>query len=169
MGFKNKKYIHHIADSSLEHLTICLFDIKWLYKPMVIQTDNIHVTGLRKMDLILITLWSAGLLWTNLVNIVADDALTPGVARSSTTIILTMWNRDALIFRVNHINSLWSSYATWWQRSLSTLAQVMACCLMAPSHYLNRRWLIINKVQWHSYEGNFTRDTSPKLAWNLLI
>ena len=26
----------------------------------------------------------------------------------------------------------------------STLAQVMACCLMAPSHYLNRCWLIIS-------------------------
>ena len=25
----------------------------------------------------------------------------------------------------------------WWLRSRSTLAQVMACCLMAPSHFLN--------------------------------
>ena len=30
----------------------------------------------------------------------------------------------------------------WWLRSWSTLAQVMACCLMAPSHYLNQYWLI---------------------------
>ena len=29
---------------------------------------------------------------------------------------------------------------------------------MAPSHYLNRCWLIISKVQWLSSEGNFTRD-----------
>ena len=29
----------------------------------------------------------------------------------------------------------------WWQRSGSTLAQVMVCCLMAPSHYLNQCWL----------------------------
>ena len=28
------------------------------------------------------------------------------------------------------------------QGSRSTLAQVMACCLMAPSHYLNQCWLI---------------------------
>ena len=33
----------------------------------------------------------------------------------------------------------------------STLAQVMTCCLMAPSHYLNQCWLIISEVQWHSY------------------
>ena len=31
-------------------------------------------------------------------------------------------------------------------RSGSTLAQVMACCLMAPSHYLNHCWLIISEV-----------------------
>ena len=29
-------------------------------------------------------------------------------------------------------------------RSGSTLAQVMACCLMAPSHYPNKCWLIIS-------------------------
>ena len=56
----------------------------------------------------------------------------------------------------------------WWQRSGSTLAQVMACCLTAPSHYLNQCWLIISKVQWHSSEGSFTRDTSAIHHWNYL-
>ena len=42
------------------------------------------------------------------------------------------------------INSLWPSGAIWQHRSGSTLAQVMACCLMAPSYYLNQCWLIIN-------------------------
>ena len=36
----------------------------------------------------------------------------------------------------------------------STLAQVMACCLTAPSHYLNQNWLIINEVHWHVTYGN---------------
>ena len=36
------------------------------------------------------------------------------------------------------ISSLWPSDAIWWQRSESTLAQVMACCLTAPIHYLNQ-------------------------------
>ena len=35
------------------------------------------------------------------------------------------------------VNSLWSSDAIWRHRSGSTLAQVMAWCLTAPSHYLN--------------------------------
>ena len=38
----------------------------------------------------------------------------------------------------------------------STLAQVMACCLTAPSHYLNQCWLIISAVLWRSPESNFT-------------
>ena len=43
---------------------------------------------------------------------------------------------------------LWpiASNAIWRQRSWSTLDQVMACCLTAPSHYLNQCWLIISKV-----------------------
>ena len=44
------------------------------------------------------------------------------------------------------INSLWPSNTIWRWRSGSTLAQVMACCLMAPSHYLNLCWLIIREV-----------------------
>ena len=48
------------------------------------------------------------------------------------------------------IDSLWPSDAKWWQRHVSTLAQVMVCFLMAPSHYLSQCWLIISKVQWQS-------------------
>ena len=42
-------------------------------------------------------------------------------------------------------------------RTGSTLAQVMACCLMATSHYLIQCWLIISKIQWHSSEGKFDK------------
>ena len=45
------------------------------------------------------------------------------------------------------INSLWPSEAIWQQSSGSTLAQVMACYLTAPSHYLHQCWKIISKVQ----------------------
>ena len=59
-----------------------------------------------------------------------------------------------------HVNWLWHSDSIWRQRSGSTLAQVRACCLTAPSHYLNQYWLNISKVWWHSFAGTFTRDTS---------
>ena len=65
------------------------------------------------------------------------------------------WSGNHVIF-----NSLWPNDAIWWHRSASTLAQVMACCLIAPSHYLNQCWLIISKIHLHSSDGNFTRDTS---------
>ena len=44
------------------------------------------------------------------------------------------------------VNSLWPSDVIWRQGSRSTLAQVMDCCLTAPSHYLNQYWLIISRV-----------------------
>ena len=44
-------------------------------------------------------------------------------------------------------------YGDW---SGSTLAQIMACCLMAPSHYLNQCWLLISEVLWHLPESNST-------------
>ena len=31
-----------------------------------------------------------------------------------------------------------------------TLFQVMACCFLAPSHFPNTYWIIINRVQWKS-------------------
>ena len=63
-------------------------------------------------------------------------------------------------------NSLWPSEAIWHWRSWSTLLQVMACCLTAPSHYMKQRWIIISKVQRHSSEGNFTINTSAVNHWN---
>ena len=44
------------------------------------------------------------------------------------------------------VNSLSPNDAIWRHRSGSTLAQVIACCLTAPSHYLNQCWDIISKV-----------------------
>ena len=58
------------------------------------------------------------------------------------------------------INSLWPSDSIKWQRIKSILPHAMACCLAAPSHYLNQCCLITNKVQYHSSEGNFMRDTT---------
>ena len=54
------------------------------------------------------------------------------------------------------------THGAWWpiwrHGTRSKLAQVMACCLTAPSLYLNQCWLIIPKVQWCSSEGNFAWD-----------
>ena len=52
------------------------------------------------------------------------------------------------------VNSLAPGDAIWHHRTRSTLLQVMACCLMAPSHHLNPQcWFVISVaftwVQFH--------------------
>ena len=49
-------------------------------------------------------------------------------------------------YRATIINSMWRSDNIWRQRSGSRLAQVMACCLTAPSHYLTN-------VDWSSVKS----------------
>ena len=57
------------------------------------------------------------------------------------------------------VNTLWPSDTIWHQRSWSTLFQVIAWCLMAPSYYLNQCWPIINEILRHAFNGNFYLDT----------
>ena len=59
------------------------------------------------------------------------------------------------------VNSLWPSDGIWRHRPLSTLAQVMPCCLTAPSHYLNQCWLIVSTDKWRLYKGSFTNNAPP--------
>ena len=78
------------------------------------------------------------------------------------------WNRAYWNMAQSTIfDSLWPGDTIWWYRRGSTLAQVMACCLMAPSYYLNQRWLIINRVLWNAPESNCIRhanesDSKPR-------
>ena len=54
------------------------------------------------------------------------------------------------------LNSLWPSDAIWHHRSRSTLGQVMACCLTAPTHYLTQCWLIISDNLWQGITKTHT-------------
>ena len=49
---------------------------------------------------------------------------------------------------ISTVYAFWSltHCGLWWHRSGSTLAQVMACCLTAPSHYLNQCWLHLRAI-----------------------
>ena len=67
------------------------------------------------------------------------------------------------------IHSYWR-YTT--KKSLSTLAQMIACCLMAPNHYLNQCWRKTSEALWHSLEVNFpenSHDIYPCYAMRLQI
>ena len=72
------------------------------------------------------------------------------------SIVISPWN----------INSLGPSDATWRQRTESTLAQAMACCLTAPNHYVNQCWLIINKFLRHPSEGITPRKSEETHQYN---
>ena len=87
--------------------------------------------------------WYLSLIWVKIYDLISLSHMNP----------MGQW-----------VNSLRPSDAIWWQGSRSTLVQVMACCLTAPSHYLNQCWLIISEVQWHSYQGNFTRIPQPSIT-----
>ena len=47
----------------------------------------------------------------------------------------------------------------WRHESGSAWAQVMSSCFAAPRHQPKHCWLSNGEAQWHSSEGNFTRDT----------
>ena len=70
-------------------------------------------------------------------------------------IVVLRWTFSLKFVLLRPINSLRPSDAIWRQWSWTTLAQVMACCLTAPSHYLNQCWLIIRGVLWHTSESSF--------------
>ena len=70
-----------------------------------------------------------------------------------------------LTFFSKEFNLLWPSEAIWHQRSWSTLGQVMACCLAAPSHHLTQCWLVINEVLEHPPVGNFLGCQSMNCIW----
>ena len=53
-------------------------------------------------------------------------------------------------------NLFWTSDdVIWCYQDQSSLAQVMTCCLMAPSHYVNQCWLISNETmsKWNFYDN----------------
>ena len=42
---------------------------------------------------------------------------------------------------IENVDLFWPNEAMWQHRSGSTLTRVMACCLIAPSHYQGQLWL----------------------------
>ena len=64
------------------------------------------------------------------------------------------------------INTLLPSDAIWRLRFRSTLVLAMACCLTAPSDYLNQCWLPISQALWHSPENSFTARAQATILCN---
>ena len=67
------------------------------------------------------------------------------------------------------VNSLWPDDAIWRHIIGSTFVQVMACCLMAPSHYLNQCWLIISEILWHAFQTAISQQMLMNLVCNMSL
>ena len=67
-----------------------------------------------------------------------------------------------------YINSLWHSDTTWTYRFGSTLVQVMACFLTAPSHYLNRCWLSLLRF-CSIHRGRFSQGVPKLLLYKITL
>ena len=67
------------------------------------------------------------------------------------------------------LNSLWPGDAIWRHGTGSILAQVMACCLTAPIHYLSWCWLIIHHrvLSWENLNIPISK-TRLKIAFSKL-
>ena len=73
------------------------------------------------------------------------------------------------------VDNITHSAAIWRHKSGSTLAQVMACFLVAPSHYLNQCWLIhqlspVTFIWWQfhrRYLSHLSLNLARKLSSNL--
>ena len=129
------KKLHHSCTNLL--ITVSFVTKKWTRRYNNETIFNVRYTD----DIISPCDAETWIIQDNWINTMAADALAHCVPTSSTTMLL--------------INSLRPSDAIWRQWSWTTLAQVMACCLTAPSHYLNQCWLIIRGVLWHTSESSF--------------
>ena len=77
----------------------------------------------------------------------------------------TVFHSRASSIRLILIKMFRSCDTIWRHRSGSTLALLMACCPIAPSHYLNQYWLTISGVLCHSFENNFAENDPNINPW----
>ena len=139
---------------------------------------------LRVNDVYWLDWWQQAVTWINvdLSSVRSSDihlwASLQEIPQSSITEII--WKFKYLKFHSNFpgdselINSLWPSDTIWRQRSGSTLAQVMACCPTAPSHYLQEPMLTYHKygpvtLIWGQFHKRYLSHWPLKSVWKLLI
>ena len=79
----------------------------------------------------------------------------------------TFWYLQACACDISilFLNLLWASDVQGCWKLWSKLVQAMACCLTAPSHYLNQCWQINSVFIGHLPEGNFTGNAQDHSPW----
>ena len=147
-----KPWKHAFAQLLVQLYIICVFMCTHISKIKVVEYPPSSSYFLWSILLMAISFnkFALGLVGCHCVYI--HTLLFPSVRKKN----LLPWNASRDTDRKVPVNSLRPGDDIWGQRSESTLAQVMACCLTSPSHYLNQSWLIICWVLWDSTKANFT-------------
>ena len=79
--------------------------------------------------------------------------------------VITLSNIHIINHYIIHLLAL--NDAIRRHRTRSILFYVVASCLTAPSHYMNKYWLI-SEVLWYSLEGNFSENVQNMNHKNML-
>ena len=129
----------NLLQETWRHIHISIISLRWhrLLKSLLVEDK----------DLFILHGQYHGGQWPN-------DTRSQGISSLGVDLAIPQYSG----FSTWRVNSFGPSNAIWWLRCGSTLAQVMACCLTAPSHYLNQCWFLISEVLWHSLESNFARS-----------
>ena len=127
---KNTPIIFFSIIDKCGRVTYFLYVILFQYNYICLST-SLHITGFAKLLNTLIGLAIKAEEWYeicpgNIVHIYSSTWV------DETKLATRQYCKDW------QFKSWWSSDATCWQRSVSTLAQKMACCLTVPNHFLDQ-------------------------------
>ena len=69
------------------------------------------------------------------------------------------YSNENTFWILDSFNSLWPSWCLMAIYMWVRLVQIMACCLVAPSHFLNQYWFVISRILHHPPKGSSTGNT----------
>ena len=142
-SFKTKTTMCIYCISDILKLVKCAWATKGAYTDHMITAACISWVSWQKGPICHAEAWLVGPFWQDTINI---------------------WYVITYPYHNLCLNSLWPNDTIWGHISASTSPQVVACCLMAPSHYLNQCWLIISGVLWPSPKTYFT-GSAQDINW----
>ena len=147
-------------------LTTCHFQNvvrpQWVNHEKYFENVNCLTTQVTWLSCISILPFKHGNLFTiNLVSgILADDKSTESTRPST-----------SMLHIVDNVRYILNSFKAQWRRMASqtwlTMSQVIACCLMAPSHYLTQSGLLINMLLCDSCRCNLWHKSLLKISLNV--
>ena len=131
--------------------------ISWL--PFVQEVTCIHQAPSHYLNQCLLMI--TGILWYSFVGIFTDNIW---IISQQNVFKFYTYEIGHISPRVHWVNPLRLNNAIWIHRSGQTLTQVMACCLVAPSHYLHR-YIMSLKILFLKLLPHLPGVSESMMAW----